>query len=331
MALDYQQMKKQYGKAVADEYASVKGNTAGVPAPSTSGYKGNYSYAGSSELASTQQANLAYQEALKKAQGDAQAGYARSKGNKDLFLQAGGQVDENDPWGFYRESAGNQLAQQFGAGSVDPSNMYRDKLQQLSTGKFGAGDPSYDWRFQQGQQAVERSLASKGLLNSGNAAIELQQYGQGAASQEYAAEFQRTMQGLSSVSEQYNSQFSRLSQMAGINLDPTGTDRINAQNFATGAQAVTAIQGNQLDYSSKMANLNQQQSQWNDQLGMAQQYESGLRDTLSSSPQQSGGLRQQASGGYSSYQAPVQSSQVQGGTQFGNGGMAPGNGFVVRT
>jgi hypothetical protein len=202
---------------------------------------------------------------------------AQSDMNKELFMKLGGQVDPNDPWGFYREGAGNQLANTFLKGN-DPSNFYREKLQRLSSGEYGAGDPSYDWRFQQGQQAVERSLAAKGLLNSGNAALELQAYGQGLASTEYQADFQRTLQGLDGVSKQYDTQFQRLAQMAGIGLDPTGTDKIQTQQQGNAVQA----QGNQLDYAAKMANINQNQSQWNDQLGMAQQYEAGIRDTLSS-------------------------------------------------
>jgi len=54
-----------------------------------------------------------------------------------------------------------------------------------------AADPSYKWRFKQGQAALESSLAAQGLLNSGRAALELQQYGQQAASQEFQNQYQR--------------------------------------------------------------------------------------------------------------------------------------------
>lgn len=215
--------------------------------------------------------SLRYGDWVQKAQATAQA-----NGDKELYTKLGGRVDPNDPWGFYRENAGNQLNSKFLNGN-DPSDFYRNKLQALSSGQFGPSDPSYQWRFDQGQQAVERSQAAKGLLNSGNAAIELQQYGQGAASQEYQAEFQRTLQGLSGVESQYNSQFSRLAQMAGINLDPTGSDKIDVAHEGNAVQA----QGNQLNYSAKIADINNNQSQWQDQLGMAQQYDKGLGDTLS--------------------------------------------------
>lgn len=71
--------------------------------------------------------------------------------------------------------------------------QYIKGLQQLmTTGTSQVGyDPSYQFRFKQGQGAVESSLASQGLLSSGRAGLELQQYGQGAASQEYQAQFER--------------------------------------------------------------------------------------------------------------------------------------------
>jgi hypothetical protein len=66
----------------------------------------------------------------------------------------------------------NWLVVGFGS-ATDPTKSYQDQLQQMTMGQFSPSDPSYQWRFDQGQLAAERSLASKGLLNSGNAAIEL--------------------------------------------------------------------------------------------------------------------------------------------------------------
>lgn len=57
-------------------------------------------------------------------------------------------------------------------------NMTADELQQ---------DPSYQFRLQQGQQALEQSAAAKGLLRTGGTYKGLLDYGQNAASQEYAA------------------------------------------------------------------------------------------------------------------------------------------------
>jgi len=59
--------------------------------------------------------------------------------------------------------------------------------------KFSEDDPSYQWRLQQGQQALERSAAGRGGLQSGATLKALTNYSQGAASQEYQAAFDRFM------------------------------------------------------------------------------------------------------------------------------------------
>lgn len=45
-------------------------------------------------------------------------------------------------------------------------------------------DPSYQFRLGQGEQAINRSAAAKGMLGSGNVLAELAKYGQGMASEE---------------------------------------------------------------------------------------------------------------------------------------------------
>lgn len=54
-------------------------------------------------------------------------------------------------------------------------------------------DPGYQFRLQQGQQALERSAAARGGLLSGGFARNLTDYSQGMASQEYGNVYQRRM------------------------------------------------------------------------------------------------------------------------------------------
>lgn len=68
-----------------------------------------------------------------------------------------------DPFGPYR----SQYAQQLMSLMSDPSKITED--------------PGYKFQFNQGQQAVERSMAARGFLGSGNEAIALTEYGQGFA------------------------------------------------------------------------------------------------------------------------------------------------------
>lgn len=153
--------------------------------------------------------------------------------------------EQYDPWSRYRPQAGDQLAGKMGATS--PSDIYRSKLEAMVSGQFSPDDPSYQWRFQQGQQATERSLAAKGLLNSGNAAIELQQYGQGAASQEYGAQFDRLLKGMSGTEDVYNTQMGRLMKMAGVDLDPTAGGKLAVQTGQLGVdQGKLGLAGQEL-------------------------------------------------------------------------------------
>lgn len=187
------------------------------------------SYTGTLQDLTTQQANA---PGNMKLQGGGTAALAGTQA-ANLNNQIGSMETQRavDPWGFYRGGAADELAATGGSAN-DPSNMFRSKLQQMVTGQFDSSDPSYQWRFQQGQQALERSQGSRGLLNSGNAAIELQNYGQNAASQEYQAQFQRLLQGMSGVESQYNTQQSRLMELAGIGNVGALNQRLGMQQNA---------------------------------------------------------------------------------------------------
>ena len=98
----------------------------------------------------------------------------------------------------------------------DPTGGYGAQMQSLMQGQFSTNDPSYQWRLQQGQGAVERSAVARGLLNSGQAAIELMNYGQGAASTEYQAQFNRTLQAMQASETSFQSGYNRLAELAGM-------------------------------------------------------------------------------------------------------------------
>lgn len=118
----------------------------------------------------------------------------------------------------------------------DPSNGYADQLKTLMQGQFSTNDPSYQWRFDQGQKAVERSVAAKGMLNSGNAAIELQQYGQGAASQEYGAQFNRTLSAMGASESAFQSSYNRLAELAGMTSGMQANSQNTNYNYASLAE-----------------------------------------------------------------------------------------------
>lgn len=86
-------------------------------------------------------------------------------------------------------------------------------------------DPGYQFRMQQGLQALQGSAAARGGLLSGAALKGIEQYGQGLASQEYGNAFNR-------FQEQGSNRFNRLASLAG--LGQSATQFTGAQ----GAQAV---------------------------------------------------------------------------------------------
>lgn len=74
----------------------------------------------------------------------------------------------------------------------DTAAQYRTRLNALLDNPDSiANTGAYKFAFQQGNEAVNRNLAAKGLLKSGNRLAELTKFGQGLASQQYGAEFDR--------------------------------------------------------------------------------------------------------------------------------------------
>ena len=72
------------------------------------------------------------------------------------------------------------------------SNPFRHQLEKLTVDSNSISDSeSYKFRLSQGQQALQRSAAAKGMLGSGNTLAALMEYGQGMASTEYGNEFDR--------------------------------------------------------------------------------------------------------------------------------------------
>lgn len=57
--------------------------------------------------------------------------------------------------------------------------------------QFSQDDPSYQFRMAEGQKALERSAAARGILQTGGTLKALTRYGQDAASQEYQSAFNR--------------------------------------------------------------------------------------------------------------------------------------------
>ena len=89
------------------------------------------------------------------------------------------------------------------------------------------GTDAYKWRYQQGLQATDRALAANRALTSGNRLTALQDYGQGAASQEYENEWQRQLQtnltNNQTLTDQYGLDVNRFGNMLTVNQQNNAT------------------------------------------------------------------------------------------------------------
>ena len=130
-------------------------------------------------------------------------------------------------------------------GGNDPFKDYLAKAG-LSGGQFNTNNPQYQFLQKQGQQALDRSAAARGMGYSGAQMKAAQQFGQGLASQEYDKQYNR-------ASGEFGDYFNRLAglsqggqQAAGSMAQAGGQYANNASNtFGNLASAQSSILGQQ--------------------------------------------------------------------------------------
>lgn len=137
-------------------------------------------------------------------------------------------------WKAYEEATGRvtsaaSAAQEGVTGATAEANRLLDpyiqaggtavtKLGELADEKFqfSQDDPSYQFRLQEGQKALERNRAAMGIISGGRPLKELTRYSQDYASTEYGKAFDRFLQG-------QQQKAGTLGQLAGFGLNATGT------------------------------------------------------------------------------------------------------------
>jgi hypothetical protein len=144
----------------------------------------------------------------------------------------GGQL--NNPFDSYLASKGvsnkfdpsnTRLASLMSQGSGQLNNPFDSYLASkgLAGGKFDTNNPAYQFQLKQGQQALDRSSAARGMGYSGAQMKASQEYGQGLASQQYDKEYNRA-----------NSEFGDYYRMAGNEYDRANQQYTNEYNRASG-------------------------------------------------------------------------------------------------
>lgn len=104
-------------------------------------------------------------------------------GQQGAWTDAGGVKYRNLP-GFLNSEESMRKGSDFSSYQNSLADLLRDpsKVQQTA---------GYQFALDQGNQAINRSAAAKGMLNSGNVLAELAKFGQGMASQQYDTEVNR--------------------------------------------------------------------------------------------------------------------------------------------
>lgn len=123
------------------------------------------------------------------------------------------------------------------AGSNALSQMQNPSFQQNFTAADFQQDPGYQFDLQQGQQALERSAAAKGGLQSGGFMKGMAQYTQGMASNEYQNAYNRFQQNKTT-------NFNQLASIAGLGQTANGQLGQAGQNMASNVGGIAMSNAN---------------------------------------------------------------------------------------
>ena len=147
---------------------------------------------------------------------------------KDMFEQVRGDLNP------YRTAGSDALAQLMG--KMQPNGFFNQTYQ----GQDIYDDPSYQFRVNQGNNAIQGGAAAQGGLLSGATLKALQNYGQESASQEYQNAYNR-------FNADQTNQYNRLSNLVGIGQNAA------AQTGNAGAQTAQAIANNTMQGANSQA------------------------------------------------------------------------------
>lgn len=173
-------------------------------------------------------ANKQAKAAQNAAKTQADAAEKASQIQKDMFDQVRSDLNP------YRTAGSDALAQLM-------SGMGQDgQFMKTYSGQDIYDDPSYQFRVNQGNNAIQGSAAAQGGLLSGATLKALQNYGQESASQEYQNAYNR-------FNADQTNQYNRLSNLVGIGQNAA------AQTGSVGTRTAQAIANNTMQGANSQA------------------------------------------------------------------------------
>jgi hypothetical protein len=124
-----------------------------------------------------------------------------SKSAAETQAAAAGNATQTQ-WNEYQQTRADQAPwRDAGSQAVGQlSNITNGNISATDYAKLIQGLPGYQFQMDQGNQAVQRDLAARGLLNSGAAGKALTQYGQGVASN-YSNQYMNYLQSLAGLGQ----------------------------------------------------------------------------------------------------------------------------------
>lgn len=170
----------------------------------------------------------ASKQSSKAAKAQANSADAASQIQWDMYDQTRKDLDP------YKQAGATSLSQMMG--QMTPDGYFN----QTYTGQDIYSDPSYQFRLQQGQDAIQSSAAAQGGLLSGATLKALQNYGQESASQEYGNAYNR-------FNADQTNRYNRLSNLVGIGQNAA------AQVGNAGAQTAQAVANNTMAGANSIA------------------------------------------------------------------------------
>lgn len=150
------------------------------------------------------------------------------------------------PW---RDTGKGALSILGGVYGIGPDGSYKAPASGAAAPDYSAffASPDYNFRLQQGEQAIERSQAAKGLLTSGSTLKAANNYAQDTASSEYGSWFNR-LAGLAGVGQSATNTTVAAGQNAANNISSAYTNigNANASSYINTASSVNGTINNVL-------------------------------------------------------------------------------------